>query len=34
MHKNKTIIYAINRNNQTVLTFKHNNIIVYINDSS
>ena len=34
MHKNRIIIYAINRNSQTVLTFKHNNIIVYINDSS
>ena len=34
MHKNRIIIYAINRNGQIVLTFKHNNIIVYINDSS
>lgn len=34
MHKNKIIIYAINRNNQIVLTFKHNDIIVYINDGS
>jgi len=34
MYKNIIIIYAQDRNNQIVLTFKHNNIIVYINDSS